>query len=128
VEVVVTTGVVSLETKQGNGKVKLTAGQKGTYSKMTDKVVSTVNQDINFLSWNTERLVFVENDLRSVLETLKKTYNANINIRADIPVTCIVTVTFDHQSLESVLKVLESTLNLRYIINGNTVEITEAGC
>jgi ferric-dicitrate binding protein FerR (iron transport regulator) len=91
-------------------------------------VVSAVNQDVNFLSWNTGRLVFVENDLRSVLETLKKTYHADIVIRTDIPVSCIVTVTFDQQSLESVLKVLESTLNLKYVINGNTVEITEAGC
>ena len=128
VEVVVTTGIVSLQAKGGSGKVKLVAGQKGIYSETTQKVVSVVNQDVNFLSWNTGRLVFVENDLRSVLETLKKTYHSDIVIRTDIPVSCIVTVTFDQQSLESVLKVLESTLNLKYVINGNTVEITEAGC
>jgi ferric-dicitrate binding protein FerR (iron transport regulator) len=128
VEVIVTTGIVSLQTKGGTEKVKLVAGQKGIYSETTEKIVSAVNQDVNFLSWNTGRLVFVENDLRSVLETLKKAYHTDIVIRTDIPVSCIVTVTFDQQTLESVLKVLESTLNLKYVINGNTVEITEAGC
>jgi ferric-dicitrate binding protein FerR (iron transport regulator) len=128
VEVIVTTGIVLLETKGGKEKVRLVPGQKGIYSETTEKIVSAVNQDVNFLSWNTGRLVFVENDLRSVLETLKKTYHSDIVIRTDIPVSCIVTVTFDQQSLESVLKVLESTLNLKYVINGNAVEITEAGC
>jgi ferric-dicitrate binding protein FerR (iron transport regulator) len=128
VEVIVTTGVVMLQTKTGTQKVELVAGKKGIYSKVNEKVVSAVNQDLNFLSWNTERLVFIENDLRSVLETLKKAYHADITIATDIPVTCIVTVTFDHQSLGSVLKVLESTLNLKYTLNGNKVEITEAGC
>lgn len=128
VEVIVRTGIVSLQAKAGNEKVQLLAGEKGIYTKTEQQLVSIVNDDVNFLSWNTERIVFVENDLRSVIETLRKTYHANISISMDIPPTCMVTVTFDHQSLESVLKVLESTLNLKYTINGNTIEITEAGC
>lgn len=128
VEVIVQTGVVSLETKTGKEMIKLTAGKKGVYTKATNKLDSTVNDDVNFQSWNTQRLVFIENDLRSVIETLKKNYNADITISADVPSTCVVTVTFDHQSLVSVLRVLESTLNLKYTINGNKVVITEAGC
>lgn len=128
VEVIVRTGIVSLQAKHGVKKVKLVAGEKGIYFKTKEQVFSTVNSDVNFLSWNTERIVFVENDLRSVIETLKKTYHAEITVSVDIPATCIVTVTFDHQSLESVLKVLENTLNLKYSINGNKVEIIEAGC
>ena len=73
-------------------------------------------------------MVFLENDLRTVIGTLEKTYHVDITISADVPASCLVTVTFDKQSLESVLKVLESTLNLKYTINGNKIEITEAGC
>lgn len=128
VEVIVQTGVVSLQPKAGDQKVQLAAGQKGIYSKAKEQVSVTVNDDVNFLSWNTQHLVFVESDLASVLRTLGKTYHADIRVSADIPETCIVTVTFDNQTLESVLKVLESTLNLKYTIQGNKVEITEAGC
>jgi ferric-dicitrate binding protein FerR (iron transport regulator) len=128
VEVIVKTGIVSFGATAGSEKVQLVAGQKGVYSKATEKVASTANDDVNFLSWNTRRLVFVESDLRSVVESLKKTYRAEIVIDTDIPVTCSVTVTFDHQSLESVLRVLESTLNLKYTVDGNKIVITEAGC
>ena len=128
VEVIVQTGIVSLRGKEGRDQVQLAAGQKGIYSKTNEKLTSTTNNDPNFLSWNTQRIVFVENDLRTVIETLEKTYHVDITISADVPASCLVTVTFDKQSLESVLRVLESTLNLKYTINGNKVEITEAGC
>jgi ferric-dicitrate binding protein FerR (iron transport regulator) len=128
VEVIVETGIVSLQPKTGDQKLQLVAGQKGIYSKSKGELTRTDNDDINFRSWNTQHIVFVENDLRSVIETLKRTYNADIRISTDIPASCSVTVTFDNQTLESVLRVLESTLNLKYTIVGNKVEITEAGC
>lgn len=128
VEVIVQTGIVSLQGKEAADHVQLTAGQKGIYSKANETLTSGTNNDPNFLSWKTQRLVFVENDLSTVIETLEKTYHVDVTISGDVPVSCVVTVTFDKQSLESVLKVLESTLNLKYTINGNKVEITEAGC
>lgn len=128
VEVIVETGVVSLQSNQSRQKVELAAGERGIYSSAKERVSRTVNNDLNFLSWNTQRIVFVESDLRTVLRTLERTYGAEIIINTEVPPSCIVTVTFDHQTLSSVLKVLESTLNLKYTINGNRVEVTEAGC
>ena len=128
IQVVVQTGIVSLQSRESDDKVELVAGQKGIYSKRNEQVASVKNDDVNFLSWNTQHLVFINTDLRSVIETLERTYHAEITISAQIPPSCIVTVTFDQQTLESVFKVLESTLNLEYIINGKRVEITDAGC
>lgn len=128
VEVIVQTGRVSFREKDGTQKVELIAGEKGIYSKENGGLASVPNEDLNFLSWNTRRLVFVERDLRSVIEALEKTYNVNISMTANIPASCLVTVTFENQTLESVLKVLENTLNLKYTISGNNVEIVEAGC
>lgn len=127
IEVVVQSGVVSFGSNAGEGKVRLVAGQKGTYSKSGETLAASPNDDVNFSSWTTGHIVFVGTDLRSVIATLEKTYHAEITVSTDIPASCIVTVTFDHQTLASVLKVLESTLNLKYTINGNKVEITEAG-
>jgi transmembrane sensor len=128
VEVIVKTGVVKLSVPKQKKEVKLIAGQKGTYAKTNESLTATVNDDINFLSWNTQKIVFIENDLRTVIETLNKTYQVNIVMTADIPATCEVTVSFDHQTLEAVLNVLERTLNLTYTIKGNNIEITSAGC
>jgi transmembrane sensor len=128
IEVIVQTGVVRFSVQQENRDVELMAGQKGVYSKAARKLISGVNEDLNFLSWNTRKIVFVENDLRSVVETLNETYQVNIILPATIPATCVVTVTFDHQTLESVLNVLKTTLNLTYKINGSQIEIVAAGC
>ncbi len=127
VEVIVKTGMVKVLASEK--EVILTAGQKGTYSESKHQLNSVTNQDINFLSWNTQKVVFEETELRTVIETLNKTYGVNITIAAtEVPTSCVVTVTFDHQTLDAVLHVLETTLNLKYNINGNQIEITSTGC
>lgn len=129
VEVVVETGIVSLAPSKGGQKpVELLPGEKGVLTKQDNRMSITVNEDLNFRAWSTRHLVFVDEDLLSVFKTLERAYNVEIILRMDIPLSCIVTVTFDQQSLESVMRVLENTLNLKYSINGNRIEIIEAGC
>jgi len=128
VEVVVQTGVVMFSIPDEHKEVKLNAGQKGVYTTALKSLNSASNKDINFLSWSTQKINFSGEDLRTVIETLNKTYHANIILSGDVSTTCVVTVSFDHQTLEAVLHVLESTLNLTYQIKGNQIEITKAGC
>ncbi len=128
IEVTVQTGVVKFSVPEAKKEVKLKAGEKGVYIKAKRELSSTTNQDINFLAWNTRKLVFTDSDLRSVLATISQIYQVNIILPASVPNTCVVTVTFDHQTLESVLNVLKTTLNLEYRINGNQIEIISAGC
>ena len=127
-EVTVETGVVKLSAPGLKKEVKLRAGEKGIYSKTNQQVSSLKNDNANFLSWKTRKIVLIENDLRTAVATLNKAYGANIAIHTDVPVSCVVTVTFDHQSLEAALNVLKVTLNLTYRIQGNQIEITHAGC
>jgi ferric-dicitrate binding protein FerR (iron transport regulator) len=129
VEVIVETGIVSLAPAKGTTRgVELLAGEKGIMSRADNSLSIAVNEDLNFLSWNTQHLVFVDSDLMSVFQTLEKTYHVQISVETEIPPSCIVTVTFDKQSFESVMRVLENTLNLKYTIEGDKVVITDAGC
>lgn len=128
IEVIVETGIVKLSVAKLNEEVKLVAGQKGVYQKNNDKLIRNENKDLNYNAWNTRKIIFTDAELRAVIETLNKIYNTNITIASDIPASCVVTVTFDAQTLEAVLHVLENTLNLTYKINGNQIEITSAGC
>ena len=128
IEVTVQTGIVKFSVPETKKEVKLLAGEKGVYTKMKAELSSAINNDVNFLAWSTHKLVFTDNDLRSVVATINRTYQVRITMPDSIPNTCVVTVTFDHQTLESVLKVLKTTLNLEYKINGNQIEIISAGC
>jgi transmembrane sensor len=128
VEVVVATGLVKLKAVAANKEVSLKPGDRGVYSKQSRELASVANSDVNFLSWKTRKIVFEDSDLRTVIETLNKIYGANISMVDAVPATCVVTVTFDGQSLEAVLNVLENTLSLTIRRSGNRIEILKAGC
>jgi transmembrane sensor len=126
--VVVKTGIVRFSVPALKEEVKLTAGEKGVYTSDLHQLISLKNEDPNFIAWKTKELVFNEDELKTVIETLNKTYHAHIVIGAGVPDSCVVTVKFNQQTLEAIMRVLETTLNLTYSIHGDTIEITSAGC
>jgi ferric-dicitrate binding protein FerR (iron transport regulator) len=127
-EVTVKTGIVRFSIPGIRKVVKLVAGQKGVFEKTANELTSIANDNVNYLSWNTHEMTFNETDLRSVIETVNKTYNTNIVISTEISDSCVVTVKFDRQTLDAVLRVLENTLNLSFRKTGNNIEIIGAGC
>ncbi len=128
VEVVVETGIVKLSIPEANKGIVLNVGDRGVFKKKNKTLSSAANTNPNFLSWKTKKVVFIESDLRSVVEALNEIYNANIIISTPVLDTCVVTVTFDQQNLDAILNVLKTTLNLTYTKKGNQIDITHAGC
>lgn len=127
INVVVETGKVKLSIPDLKKEVQLTPGEKGTLSS-SGSLNSQHNDDVNYQSWNTMKLVFVDDTLPNVISQINRAYNTNIALSAGVSDTCALTVTFDRQTLDAVLKVLETTLNLTIVRNGNQIEITAAGC
>jgi len=125
-EVVVTTGVVKFSKNNSAEAVTLKAGDKGVLR--SDQLINKVNEDVNFLAWKTRKLIFEEESLASVIETLNRTYQINISTGIDIPECAEVTVTFDQQTIEAILNVLKTTLDLEYKTDGDKIEITAVGC
>lgn len=127
-EVVVQSGAVRFSLPNLNAEVSLSAGQKGIYNVKSKNLTQETNEDVNFLAWSTRKIVFTDTDLRQVIETINRTYQSNIVLATNIPPSCTVTVAFDHQTLEAVLHVLETTLNLTLRKTGDKIEIIKAGC
>lgn len=128
VEVVVATGVVQLSPQENGNGLELVAGDKGVFDATRSTVEKLPNDDLNFQAWKTKRIVFEGQKLKSVVEILSRVYGVDFVLPNDISADCEVTVTFDNQSLEAVLAVLESTLDLVYKRDGNKIEIIKAGC
>jgi len=128
VEVTVQTGTVKLSGPDKTGTVKLKAGEKGIYSRESGSTVQQTNDDVNFLAWKTQKIIFNNASLQTVAATLSHVYGKAIVITTSVPASCSVTVTFDHQTLEAVLNVLKDTLNLTYREMVNQIEITQVGC
>jgi len=127
-EVVVATGTVKLSVPNAKQEVTLQAGDRGVYARTEKQLTQITNIDINFMAWKTRKLIFMETDLSTVIETINHTYQTNITIATNVSATCMVTVTFDQQSLEAILNVLKTTLNLTYKTENGTIIITDAGC
>ena len=128
ITVTVESGVVKFNPRQIIQEVELRAGEKGVFDKSQKQLTSNQNDDANYLAWKTRKIIFQETSLMHVAEVLRSVYGVNIILKTNVSSACQVTVTFDNQSLEAVLNVLKSTLDLTYRINGNQIEITKAGC
>lgn len=128
IEVVVNTGKVRFATNSGKESVILIKGEKGTFMKNMNIISKVQNNDINFMAWKTRQLVFIDVDLDVVIQTVNKIYDSQITFSTDVGKNCKVTVSFDNQSIEAILSVLELTLDLEYKKTGNIIEVVKTGC
>lgn len=127
-EVTVVTGKVQVATMGANQQVLLRAGERAVYVRNSHELKKEINEDPNFLSWKTKKLTFDAATLQEVVSAIGFTYGVEITISASVTDSCKVTVSFDNQSLDAVLNVLKSTLDLTYRKTANRIEIVEAGC
>jgi len=127
VEVVVNSGGVALRSDTET-QVVLKAGERGVFDKKTGQLIKEKNDDINFNSWKTRKLVFDDTELLEVVEKLNKVYNSNIEIINPGINECRITVTFDSMSLEAVLNILGETLDIFIEKSKDGYSISGEGC
>lgn len=129
VEVIVETGIVSIYTEEDKSdSVILYAGDKAFFNNKKKDIKKKVNEDVNYLAWKTKKLVFEKEELQNIVNTLNKTYDAHIEIKSPLIKKCTLTNTFEDQSIESILTVLEATLDLQIKKKGKGYEISGEGC
>ncbi len=128
-EVILNSGSVkiSFSDDPGNGVV-LTPGEKAEVDKRSRKITSDVNADENYLSWKTGRMVFNNTPLIEIIRVLQKDYHAHIELGNPMLAQCLVTATFENQSMEAVLNVLKATLNINISYSGQTIILTGESC
>ncbi len=127
-EVVLTTGKVSVYyIAKPQENVLLMPGEKARFTGQ-HQISKVINTDPNYMAWKSHVLVFDNETLSQVINTLQNVYQAPLKI-VDLPLSeCRVTATFNDQSLQSVLKVITETLNLQVRQNGKVIELSGSGC
>ncbi len=129
VEITVESGMVALSAKEDQKNlIVMKAGSGGSYHKSQRELKLIPTSDPNSISWKTRELFFEGTSLREVVELLNRVYGANLIIMNQELSACPITVTFREQSLESVLKVLESTLDLQLTHVGDEIHLNGQGC
>jgi ferric-dicitrate binding protein FerR (iron transport regulator) len=125
IEVIVETGKVRFTA--GKSEVELNAGDRGVYDKVNRSLNQESNPDKNFDAWKTRKIIFEGATLQDIVSTLNEVYGNKLVLEGRFD-GCQVTATFEHQSLEAVMNVLRTTLNLTLSTDNDQIKIVDAEC
>ncbi len=129
VEVILTEGKVAVYYKNNlSEKIILEPGEKAEISKTEEVITKSVNDDENYMAFKTKKIIFNNTSLKELVKTLNKVYHSDKTITNNKLSDCTVNVSFDNQSIESVLNVLKSTLDIKIKTNRSKIEIHGNGC
>jgi transmembrane sensor len=122
VEVFVKTGKVLLSGGSGEGEIILEPGFIGTINR--SGASKKLNDDRNYLSWNTGLLVYKGESLKKVFDDLKRVHN--IDIIADDPEILNKTwsTTIVKSSQDTIIQIICTSFNLSYQKEGNNYHLS----
>ena len=129
VEVTVESGKVAVyRVGDKSNMVILVRGEKAVFRKELAELESMKNEDINFKSWKTRKIIFEDTPMSEVVRMINEIYQSDLRLSGSNLDDCPVTTIFDNQSLETVLNVLSSTLDLEISRDGDRIIISGRGC
>jgi hypothetical protein len=123
-EVVLVEGSVALSQK-GNeeNKVKLKPNQKGSFHQ-DDKKISLENVKTYFYtSWLEGKLVFRNEKFNSIIKTLQRSFNIEINNSNEELGNEVFNATFDNKSIDEILSYFKEIHHVNYNIENNSIFI-----
>lgn len=123
---IVKEGIVRVQA--GTERKEVTAGQMALYDNETDQLYVTINSDVNYLSWRTKSFSFRDTSLSTVVDKLNEIYNASIALENESIAECKVTVDFKNEDLETIIIILQETLQLDIKKQNERVILSGKGC
>ncbi len=123
VEVFVKTGKVLLSSNTGTKSIALDPGYIGTID--SSGATKKLNDDKNYLSWNTGLLAYSGQKLEIVFRDLKRVYN--MDIVADDPgiLDYPWTSPINNSSKDKIIRLICASFNLSYTMDGNVYHLTK---
>lgn len=123
--VTVASGKVAVfDPSNSESHVDLIKGQVAIFNKTNQQISKTENVDLNFLAWKTGILTFEGSSLLATVQTLEKHFDRKFNISNEIEDNFIFNSSFDNQSLEEILLVMEFSLGLKFEQQKNQIFIS----
>jgi len=130
VTVQVATGKVAFgeRKKEQKNRVLLTPGKQASFKAIAkDPITPKPIDDINYRSWQNQKLTFNNINLPDIARKLSSHYETSISIAPELS-SCRFTVSFDHQSLSEVLEILKLTGDLNISKENKGYQITGQSC
>lgn len=108
-------------------EVILEPDEKAVFNKTTHSLEKQQNTDRNFTSVKTKTLIFESSKLDEVAQALNRQYHTHIIVEPSVLKTCELTSTFENKSLEAILQIMASTMNIE-IVHQNQDILLRGSC
>ena len=130
IEVIVVTGRVAFSAGNNANKKKvvLDPGSKAVLVKEQNKIIESINDDPNFLSWKTNELLFDNSPLEKVLNTLENHYGISFQVKDNGAMICPFTGTFKDASIEEIIRVLSYSMDINFLKHPGFYLLQGPGC
>lgn len=126
-EVYVETGKVQCFYKPSGETVILEAGETVIFGTKAPRPVKATIRDLNTYAWKTFSLKFEDESLDHIISLVNKAYGSHLE--ADPKITdCRLTVNFNNLSINGVLNVLQTILDVRIVKSRDKIIIRGEGC
>ncbi|MCQ2251959.1 MAG: FecR domain-containing protein [Bacteroidales bacterium] len=123
--VTVTSGNVEVTSNNtGESIANLTRGKQITCSSNGKMEVRDV-ENFNCIAWKLHKLEFNNNSMEEIMRNIAQAYNIKYSFADSETAAATLTGTFEAQSLESIIKVLEQTLDIKIQQNGDSYIISK---
>jgi len=128
VEVIVIEGKVKLYKRNVEAVgVILEKGEKGIFEKSKNTIIKSSENDVNLLAWHTGKLVYQGERLEKVVQDLSRVYSKPIIISEAIK-NCRLTATFENESLDSIIRILKETFQLKITESNGRMLLDGSAC
>lgn len=106
----------------------VSARQSLTIDRTSMKLTNTIEDATGLTTfWKTRRLVFDQTAVEEVAKVINQAYRTSIAVKGASE-NCLLTVTFENESLDNVLEVVSSTLNFTVSKDHNQIVLEGDGC
>ncbi|MEO8766065.1 MAG: FecR domain-containing protein [Ginsengibacter sp.] len=122
----VQSGIVKMYTSQN--EITISKGQTGIYSHADKALRIEDSVDANSMGYATGTFSFTEASLQEIAYYLEKAFGITILFRNNTLLHCRMTARFENKSLDYIMHVISVTLNIKYTIQKNTINIAGNGC
>lgn len=126
VSVSVLSGVVKYQSSDKNAEKQIFKGQTFVVRKDNDHKVT--NNDHNLLAWKERKLIFKDDSLHYVFNTVSKFFNKQFVMEIDRLDNCTYTGTFKNPEENEIIELLSYSLSLIFTKTESGYIITGSGC
>jgi ferric-dicitrate binding protein FerR (iron transport regulator) len=126
VEVFVTEGLVQVSEINNDNNISLSANEKAVYNTKSKQITKTSTNNSADIYWKTQKIVFDNAPISEVSSVISEVFGIDVISELSNAQDLKLNTSFENNSLDEVIKILQLTLDIRIEKQANTIILKDA--